>query len=401
MSRLAGRGRLAHIGRAWLWLMLLVAPVAPALEVTLTAKYNGGGSGRFENTTPPGGLCQSWGSSCREQMTVTLPITYTKTTIRTASDVRDTFFVKVPARREIEVRSDDGLDSRRMVFEWTALSQRVLGANINRHTLYQARVEGGCSSIGNVSQFRPALISFLWSIGNPTSPGACTADGGYAAAGFSQNLDVQEPSVAFQLDLPPPSRLRSGIYRGSTTYRIGPGMDFDFGNGVSGLSGDTLTVNFELDVQHAFLFEFPPGSERAVLEPRGGWQAWLGGGRVPQRLYRDLPFRVWSTGPFKVYKLCQHDSGTGCAIRDAASHQADLEVALSLPGGIQHGGGAVQRLPLPTGRAMALQFESVQPVANRPGQLHFAIESDQVRGMLANAGSTYSGLVTVVFDAEL
>jgi hypothetical protein len=40
-------------------------------------------------------------------------------------------------------------------------------------------------------------------------------------------------------------------------------------------------------------------------------------------------------------------------------------------------------------------------VANRPGQLHFAIESDQVRGMLANAGSTYSGLVTVVFDAEL
>lgn len=69
------------------------------------------------------------------------------------------------------------------------------------------------------------------------------------------------------------------MYRGSLTYTIGPGGDFDFGNNVTGLSGDTLVINFELDVQHAFIFEFPPGSERAVLEPKGGWQAWLDGGQ--------------------------------------------------------------------------------------------------------------------------
>lgn len=71
------------------------------------------------------------------------------------------------------------------------------------------------------------------------------------------------------------------MYRGSLTYTIGPGGDFDFGNNVTGLSGDTLVINFELDVQHAFIFEFPPGSERAVLEPKGGWQAWLDGGQPP------------------------------------------------------------------------------------------------------------------------
>ncbi|UVL20645.1 hypothetical protein LOY42_06985 [Pseudomonas sp. B21-023] len=84
--------------------------------------------------------------------------------------------------------------------------------------------------------------------------------------------DVEELSIGFDMNIPPPYRLKAGTYRGSITYRIGPGGDFDFGNDVSNLSGDSLTVNFELDVQHAFMFEFPPGSERAVLEPRNGWQ---------------------------------------------------------------------------------------------------------------------------------
>jgi hypothetical protein len=61
----------------------------------------------------------------------------------------------------------------------------------------------------------------------------------------------------------------------------------------------------------------------------------------------------------------------------------------------------VERLALPTGRAQALQFEAVQPTLNRPGQMHFEIAKEDVRRMLPNTGSTYTGLATVVFDAEL
>ncbi|MGG7598243.1 hypothetical protein ACQ4OD_14540 [Pseudomonas sp. WC1] len=213
--------------------------------------------------------------------------------------------------------------------------------------------------------------------------------------------DVEELSIGFDMNIPPPYRLKAGTYRGSITYRIGPGGDFDFGNDVSNLSGDSLTVNFELDVQHAFMFEFPPGSERAVLEPRNGWQAWLAGGKAPQRLYRDLPFRVWSTGPFKVYKLCQYDTGAKCAIKNDGGEQVPVDVAMSLPAGVQHLGQSVERLALPTGRPAALQFEAAMPTLNRPGQLHFEVGRNDVQDMLKHPGSTYTGQVTVVFDAEL
>jgi len=38
---------------------------------------------------------------------------------------------------------------------------------------------------------------------------------------------------------------------------------------------------------------------------------------------------------------------------------------------------------------------------NRPGQLHFQVAQDDMDGMLRYPGTTYTGQVTVVFDAEL
>jgi hypothetical protein len=118
-------------------------------------------------------------------------------------------------------------------------------------------------------------------------------------------------------------------------------------------------------------------------------------------LYRDLPFRLWSTGPFKVYKLCQYDTGGSCAIRNTDLHQVPVHVSMSLPAGIQHRGQGVDRVTLPTGRGAALQFEAATPTLNRPGQLHFEVASNDVQAMLGHAGSTYSGMATVIFDAEL
>ncbi|MNE96945.1 hypothetical protein D3C80_1952250 [compost metagenome] len=61
----------------------------------------------------------------------------------------------------------------------------------------------------------------------------------------------------------------------------------------------------------------------------------------------------------------------------------------------------MQKVPLPSGRDSALAFESVTPVFNRPGQLHFEVGKPDVRAMLDHPGSLYQGEVTVVFDAQL
>ncbi|CAI3796568.1 hypothetical protein DBADOPDK_01544 [Pseudomonas sp. MM223] len=381
---------------------MLAAPLASALDVTISAEYRGGGTGRFNNTTPPGGLCRSWPVTCEQRTTVTLPITYDKKTTKGATDPRDEFFISLPARRRVDVYHDVTGEPRQMTFDWTAISQRVqTGSDIFYHPLYQMNLNGGCRHVGSTSQFRPALVSYLFDVTQPAAPSPCWANGRNAPNGRVEIASVLDTSVAFAIDIAPPFRMPSGTWRGSVTYSIGPGGDFDFGNDVTALSGDSLTVNFVLDVQHAFIFEFPPGSDRAVLEPPGGWQAWLAGGKPPQRLARDLPFRVWSTGPFKVYKLCQYSADLRCAIRNDKGDQVPVEVAMSLPAGIEHLGAPVQRLALPSGRMAALQFDAAVATLNRPGQLHFQVARNDVEDMLKHPGTTYTGQVTVIFDAEL
>ncbi|MBA1205379.1 hypothetical protein G7009_27105 [Pseudomonas capeferrum] len=209
-------------------------------------------------------------------------------------------------------------------------------------------------------------------------------------------------SVAYTLELPPTYRVKPGIYRGSVTYSIGTGGDFDFGNEVTALNDNSLTINVVLDVQHTFLLEFPQAADRVVLEPPGGWSAWLEGGRVPTRLYSELSMRLWSSGPLKVYKLCEYDVGDVCGIRNRRGEEVPLKVAITLPYGIRYQGWqTVRQKALPTGRAAALELESQLPTANGPGQLHFEVAQDDLRPMLDRGAELYSGKVTVVFDAEI
>ncbi|MBH3428830.1 hypothetical protein [Pseudomonas alkylphenolica] len=388
--------------RIWLaFAVMLAMPKAVALEATISAKYKGESSGRFTNTTPPASYCKQWPAECQNLEAVELPITYAKISTKGTADVRDQFYVKVPGPRQVDVYHEQSGESHRMPFEVTGFSQQVLWL-VNRNPVFTAYVDGGCRYKRTFGyRETPGRVLYLWELRNPQAPSACFSVNDRAPAGYVATTPVSEMGIAYNLKMPPPYRMKPGTYRGSLTYSIGPGGDFDFGNDVTELNGNSLTLNFVLEVEHAFIFDFPPGSDRAVLEPPGGWQSWLSGARAPERLQRDLPFRLWSTGPFKVYKLCQYDLGSHCAIRNPDSQQAPVEVALSLPGGISHQNSAVNRVVLPTGRLNALQFEAVQAVLNRPGQLHFQVARNDVRGMLAHPGTTYTGHVTVVFDAEL
>lgn len=391
------RPRLAR----WLLALLGLSALLPAdaAQVTFTAKYRGEASGRFENTTRQAGFCGQWPTHCMGVQTVGLPVSYMKTSIARAPDLRDQYYVKLPGRRTIQVTNPQTGDSYPMTFEILSVSQRVYEAS-EKNPVFTRYPQGGCSY--KVTYWTDiGWTMYLWDVRTPQQPQPCTSHATDAAYGETVRTYVSDLAVAYRLSMPSPLAMKPGLYHGSETYTVGAGMDFDFGNNVESLNTNSMTLNFELDVQHAFVIDFPPGSERAVLEPPGGWSGWLSRGQPPQRLSRDLLFQIWSSGPFTAYKMCQYPVGERCGIRNAANHEVPVKVGVSMPNGVRHAGNDVRKLDLPTGRGSALSFEAVATVFNRAGQLNFEVEREHVQEMLEHPGSTYRGDVTVVFDAEM
>lgn len=391
--------RNAYLLRAALVALVLHwAPPLPAAEVTITAEYRSGST--FTNTTPQAAFCGRWPHYCNGVETVGLPITYEKKTVNEAPDPRDNFYIGLPPRRTVTVTHERTGESYTLTFEMYAVSQYVLtvggGGQPPVHTRY---VRGGCSYLFTLSGGN--WSSYLWSVRTPTNPVGCYPIGSPGGVGAERLVRTSDFGVAYRLVMPSPLKMKQGIYRGQVTYSVGPGADFDFGNDVSNLSDDSLTLNFELDVLHAFVMEFPAGSERVVLEPPGGWTQWLNHQRPPQRLYRDLPLRIWSSGPFTAHTRCEYPMGGRCAIRNQANdHLVPLQVALTLPTVIQHNGQPVERLPLPVGETDAIQLEAMEPAINRGASLHFQVDQAGVAEMTRFPGARYEGDVTIVFDAN-
>lgn len=389
--------------RRWAVLLMVLLPgLGWAAEVTLAMRYRGEASGKFENMTPPAEFCAVWPARCRylgdSTFSVDLPIRYQKAWVSAQGDGRANWFVQMPSARAVQVVSDSG-HHYTLDFTFTAIAQQVIRVGSSGGVpSTPSPTQSGCRLVESGFDNGNRWSRFLWGINAPQSPQGCFALGNAFGVSIGQ---VEHFGARYSLIMPRPIGMPQGIYRGSVTYSIGPGGDFDFGDQVSDLSDSQLTVNFELDVQHDLYMQFPPGSDRAVLEPPGGWMAWLGGRGVPSRLYRDLPLRIWSSGPIKLYKRCQYELGGICGIRESGGHMVPVQVAVTLPAGMQHNGGPIERLTVPTHEAAALQIEPVSTVWNQPGHLHFEVAGSDVPSMLAHPGSRYEGLVTVVFEAQM
>ncbi|WP_148708525.1 hypothetical protein [Pseudomonas wadenswilerensis] len=222
------------------------------------------------------------------------------------------------------------------------------------------------------------------------------------SAGSVVNVDSTVTGLGFELVLPSPLSLKSGIYRAQLQLSVGgSGADFDLGNRVTSVSTDLLTLNFEFTVKHPLKVEFPAGSERAVLEPPGGWMGWINRGAPPQRLYRILPFRIWTTGAISVHTRCEYDLGGRCGIRGRGGHQVPLKVALTLPASMRHLGAPVDNLVLPVGAPSSLTIETVEATLDRQARLLFEVSQADTASMLLYPGETYQGDVTLVLDAAL
>ncbi|KRP64329.1 hypothetical protein TU82_18690 [Pseudomonas orientalis] len=236
---------------------------------------------------------------------------------------------------------------------------------------------------------------FFWLV--PEGAGVCSRQ----ARQPISNFWLSTFEFAYALKTPNPLSMSGGLYTGSHTYTIGPGMDFDFGDVVIPTDSQ-LTLNFALSVEHALKVDLPPGGNRVILQPQGGWQAWLNQGRRPTRLFRDQTFAISSSSRFKMNLECSVVIGNTCGLRNDAGDEVPLQIAVSLPFGLNNQrGDSVTKQPLRLDGVGTELFQPTQYVNNRPGTLHFEVEKEDVSEMLKHPGSTYSGVATVIWDSEV
>jgi hypothetical protein len=365
----------------------------------------------FENTTPQSGICP-WHipAQCKAMNIFTIRRAFTAASnqpiLAYAEDPRKTAYFKVPsAWRDFQV-------THRTTGETETVQMRIAGIGGAWNVAHPPGVSGWstidapywgtywnqapapCRTVNYlVASITSAL--FFWIV--PENAGACSVKSGFDFPWMT----FSHLEYAYELRTPNPLSMSAGEYIGGLTYTMGPGGDFDFGDVIQ--PGDTVaTFNFQLSVEHALKVDVPPGGNRIELIPQGGWQAWLNQGRAPGRLYRDQTFRIAASSRFKMQLECSLVMGNTCGLRSREGDEVPLQVAVSLPNGlVDQYGQTVSKLPLRLDGVGSELFQPLQYVNDRPGSLHFEVQRDDMAEMLKRPGSTYSGVVTVVWDSQV
>ena len=388
--------------------LALLSGGAHASDILITAEFKPSllnpDKREFVNTTPWSGVCLNHLQTCirNNWWSIDTRIRGTKQAIRETTYGRNGFFIGMPASRTVRVTSDDGAHAFDLGFNIIGAAMRLVDED-----------KDGPGQPGSVGNPRGCNMGV-------TNTGATNGsvmrmflrrDGGEGVVDCAlhwmdtNNYLMTEFDFTYKLTTPQPLEMPTGIYHGVTTFTVGgtgEGADFDLGNGVA-LDDNVVNVRFELNVHHPFELELPPGSDRAVLAPKGGWTQWSDHGIVPKSLERELPFTLSSSGQFSVSLQCEYPRPDGrCAIRNMTEQADDapLDIQLSLPG-FRVASTNADAVGLPLTTRMERPIFTTQSLAiRRPSQLHFAVNGEAVRNMLDHAGSHYRGDVTVIFDAD-
>ncbi|MGB3122360.1 MAG: hypothetical protein WBB95_00955 [Pseudomonas sp.] len=368
---------------------------------------------RFKNTTPNTGYCEHFIGYCepRGLFSLNLPLGLLPQTVggpvpANHADPRQGAYLKVPSEWRMVTVSNDVGDSAQLEVRISGIGGRAdhygdvvaMTGGGGYDQLWSTRrwhnAPAPCTPTGGLNGSSYYVLWF-WMV--PENAGACATQALFDLPRF----EYRYVHFGYELRTPNPLAMRAGIYRGSQTYTVGPGMDFDFGDNV--IPNDNIaTLDFVLAVDHILAVEVPPGGDRIQLEPQNGWQAWLQNGRKPSRLFRDQSVNLWASSAFKMTLECPAPLGNTCSVANAAGDQVPLDVAVSLPSGISDSAGRpVIRLPLRLDGSGTELFQPSRYIDRKPGTLHFEIKADAVAQMLEQPGSTYSGAVTVVWDSEV
>ena len=365
---------------------------------------------KFQNTTPESGICP-WHipARCKAMNIFTIRRAFSAKSnqpIVAYAEPRKSAYFKVPSQwRDFQV-------THRATGAIETVQMRIAGIGVHWNIPRPPGVSAWASTITPSwsSHWRNAPppcqgVNYLaagtyfalvfWLV--PENAGACNVTAGTEIPWM--NYSALE--YAYELRTPNPLAMFSGEYTGGISYTIGPGGDFDFGD-VMESADDVATFNFQLSVEHDLKVDIPPGGNRIELMPQGGWQAWLNHGRAPARLYRDQTFRIASSSRFKMQLECSIVMGNTCGLRNAEGDDVPLQVAVTLPSGlVDQYGQAVNKLPLRLDGVGSELFQPLHYVSDRPGSLHFEVQRDDMGEMLKRPGSTYSGVVTVVWDSQV
>lgn len=400
------------------WLGLLAAlslPGAQAANQEIRALFQPDSSqpnkNVFINKTPNSGYCASYPSECADNnmFSIRIPVRFDATRAIVPGDA---LALKVPANwRQLTVTNRDTL-------EMETVEVRIIGigsdfilsdsvANLvgepdilNAHRKLWTNsswvyAPPPCQYSG-VGFFTPISYGFFW---KAPVEADCTKVAAYRIPSmYFSTLDF-----AYELRTPNPLGMSSGLYTGSLSYTLGPGADLAMGS-MMVPDDSNLTLDFVLDVQHTLKVDVPPGGNKVVLEPQGGWQRWLEQGRKPARLFRDQKFFISASSRFTMKLVCERDVNDGCAVFDyqpPSTYVAQVHVSVSLPNGLTDSSGQpVRNMPLtrtPTGL-----FQPTNYVDRKPGTLHFSMNQQQAGFLINNyRGNPFKGNITVIWDSEV
>jgi len=395
--------------------LLAVTACTPAAagELDITARFRVSAAEpsitHFVNTTPLSGYCQQRPDLCRpDDVTITIPLDINRTW-QIPAPIEAHNYQRVDGTwKEISIHSSENGGSYPLRFRLNLLARQYLrgvldpgasAGDLMARSSYpgiNGSSVGGCSGrtgSGNIDQY-----NFAWIV--PADFRVCSRPFTTGEPFGPYSGSITRVSIGYELVNPNPLRMPNGTYTGVVSYDVGRGKAIDLGEGE--YSDSVINFNLTLTVEHQIRVEFPANSDRVLLEPDGGWLDWLNKGRRPTRLYREQPFRLWGSAPMHMYLTCEYAMGNRCGIaNNRTGEQVPVDITLTLPDAFRYQGQLVQQLALPVGQPAALTFDAIRPLLSGRSQLHYSVAQEHMAGMLANAGTTYQGDVTIIFDAEI
>ncbi|HAU4885000.1 TPA: hypothetical protein F3L15_13365 [Aeromonas hydrophila] len=202
--------------------------------------------------------------------------------------------------------------------------------------------------------------------------------------------DIKAMFFGFKIIPPSPLKIPNGVYTGSIVLSVGQNKDIDLGNGV--YEDDQLTIELTLKVQHQIKVEFPPGGDKILLQPPGGWHDWIYRGKSysPPHLIAELPYRLWSSSNVNVWLSCQYLDGEYCMLSNIRTgHKVRFDVIYQ--------NGAKEEFIL---RSITKKLFSGR-TENTARTLIFKVNKRALTEMMKSPGSTYKGNVTIIYDAAI
>lgn len=384
----------------------LALPFSEAGAVDIALHYHPGNSGDgFENATPASGYCVEFGGCAPGETSLQLPVRYARQVISGLPPLSSRWSVQVPPQAQVILVSDQGIGLTLGV-QITHIAQLLSGTGFSRYENpgFHWSTGGGCHFENSQAFDGGATMGFVWEVANPLAPGLCyPTSGGVSEGARDIEPQVTSFSIGYRLLLPAAHTIPMGRYTGSLTWSVGESGDFALGSLVTGLSANSVTFNFLVDVDHELSVDFDNNASRVQLQPmEGSWAQWMMfGAPANARLGGRLPLRLTATGPFTVYLTCEHPGPMAdCATANTRNGElAAVTTLLTLPRGVVYQGAPVQRLRL--AEHVRYPLEVSRAVTAEPGVVEFDTVKGEVHQMIKHGGDTYSGQVTLNFDAQL